>query len=316
MGTPAGLKFLGPFAVSLGSFGVDIFFAISGFLITTLLLDEYALTNRISLRSFYIRRAFRILPPAVLFLAVMGALSLVTWKDIVKCLFFLANYAHLDSDYVGHFWSLSVEEHFYLLWPISLVFFRPKGAVLFGTAAFVLVGFWRVMIHPSVGWAINHRTDGRLDAFFAPCVLAILLHRKAITFPSWIAPGALLAILVTWFFSKQSMVLTDVQKSLESVLIAVMVIATTRNASSIISRVLEFPVLRFIGKMSYSLYIWQEPFAYWNLPAWVAVPAMFGCAWLSYRIVEQPLMSYGRKLAGATAVPVLNASRSAISGRL
>src|SRR5258708_25275484 len=100
-----------------GALGVDVFFGISGFLICTRLLQEEERTGRISLRNFYIRRAFRILPPYLLYLVVLAAIAgigLITLHamDFVSCLLFFRNYV-AGSWYTGHFWSLAVEEHFY-----------------------------------------------------------------------------------------------------------------------------------------------------------------------------------------------------------
>jgi peptidoglycan/LPS O-acetylase OafA/YrhL len=114
----------------IGHMGVMIFFALSGYLITARLLDEYAANGRISLRNFYLRRAFRILPPALTYIAI---LSILAAAGLVVCnaaairgaLLFYVNYMDVgDTGHrVGHFWSLSVEEHFYLLWPLALITF-------------------------------------------------------------------------------------------------------------------------------------------------------------------------------------------------
>jgi peptidoglycan/LPS O-acetylase OafA/YrhL len=126
----------------VGIAGVMIFFALGGYLITTRWLAEYEKTGTISLRNFYLRRAFRILPPAVTFLAVIWILSRLGIVDcdgrsLLSALFFFSNYMDLRDIawQVGHFWSLSVEEHFYLIWPFQLIAFGvAKGvpAVLLG----------------------------------------------------------------------------------------------------------------------------------------------------------------------------------------
>src|ERR1700722_18709415 len=110
--------------LNLGQQGVSLFFAISGYLITTLLVDEQQRAG-ISLRGFYIRRAFRILPPAYIYLAVLGAMGIseiihVTPGEILSAALVYSNYWPLHSWFTFHFWSLSIEEHFYLLWPSLL----------------------------------------------------------------------------------------------------------------------------------------------------------------------------------------------------
>jgi len=104
-----------------GAFGVDIFFGLSGLLITRLLLEEWNATGSFRLRQFYVRRAFRILPPVLVFLAVYTAAGM--WKsttEAVSSLLFFRNYvpSRLTGFGTGHLWSLAIEEHFYLLWPL------------------------------------------------------------------------------------------------------------------------------------------------------------------------------------------------------
>ncbi len=115
-----------------GAMGVHLFFAISGFLITNRLLED-----RSGLRAFYVRRAFRILPAAFLYLAVLFALGFVGgWiplnaGQLWASAFFYRNYYVLPADqgwYTGHYWSLSVEEHFYLLWPALLLWLGTRRA--------------------------------------------------------------------------------------------------------------------------------------------------------------------------------------------
>jgi peptidoglycan/LPS O-acetylase OafA/YrhL len=103
-----------------GSFGVRIFFVISGFLITGLLLNERERTGTISLPDFYVRRAYRILPAAYVFMLAMIAAHwhALSWSSIFAALTYSSNYLHEKNWVLGHLWSLSVEEQFYLLWPL------------------------------------------------------------------------------------------------------------------------------------------------------------------------------------------------------
>src|SRR3974390_1560780 len=135
-----------------GAFGVDIFFGLSGLLITKLLLDEWrnrpdrsSENGSFDLRGFYIRRAFRILPPylAFLFVCTLAGLWRSSW-EAAGCLLFFRNYVpdHLVGESTQHLWSLAVEEHFYLLWPGLLFLLKPRRA---RTAAFGLAcafGIW------------------------------------------------------------------------------------------------------------------------------------------------------------------------------
>ena len=158
-----------PHVSLLGALGVNIFFAISGYLICTLLLKEYERNGSISLGGFYTRRVFRILPPAMAYLGVLLLLRLAPVSDIARCLLFAANYSVLKSYYVGHFWSLSMEEHFYLFWPTALTLLRPRRAAIFAAVAIPVLLCWRewALTH-AIGGVFYHRTDIRLDAFFRP----------------------------------------------------------------------------------------------------------------------------------------------------
>jgi peptidoglycan/LPS O-acetylase OafA/YrhL len=120
-------------AVPGGFVGVDIFFVISGYLITNLLLREHERTSTINLREFYIRRAFRIFPAAFLFLAVVIVLYWrdMHWYHIASAVFYVANMDITRPWIFGHLWSLSIEEQFYLLWPLAMKkWHRHKVAIL------------------------------------------------------------------------------------------------------------------------------------------------------------------------------------------
>src|SRR5215471_14081758 len=105
------------------NFGVRVFFVISGYLITHLVLKEQSKTGRIDLAEFYRRRAFRILPPAYLYMVVVIVAygHLFSWQNIVTGFAYLTSYFISTTPWpLGHLWSLSVEEQFYLLWPLAL----------------------------------------------------------------------------------------------------------------------------------------------------------------------------------------------------
>ena len=169
-----------------GFFGVDIFFGISGFLITLLLLCEHESNGAISLRGFYIRRAFRILPPLFILLIVVGIAGLYRSRlEIAADLLFFRNYLlpEYGNGATSHLWSLSVEEHFYLIWPGLLALFgvrRMKNMVGHFACGIAL---WRTLARafdwtmmPGVGE--NVRTDFRLDSLLWGCAMAFLVHDR------------------------------------------------------------------------------------------------------------------------------------------
>ncbi len=171
-------RFFGSEFLQLGQHGVTVFFVLSGYLITSSLLAQ----ERINLRSFYIRRFFRLMPAAWTYLLVLGLLTLLTPLKVIGegawgCLFFFRNYMAPNPAWfnTGHFWSLSVEEQFYLAWPgLPLLLGNKKAAWLAGIAA---VGF---SIYRIVNWGPDEyqnfaRTPMCVDKLMIGCLLALLL---------------------------------------------------------------------------------------------------------------------------------------------
>jgi peptidoglycan/LPS O-acetylase OafA/YrhL len=295
-------------ALRMGPLGVQIFFAISGYLICTLLLLESD-KRPISLRAFYTRRVFRILPPAFTYLAVVGLLSAagviaVRGIDIASCIFLFANYI-TNGWYVAHFWSLSVEEHFYLLWPAVLAFAGWRRASHIAFAGMVAVGSWRLYSGPTLYFGEQTawlRTDMVLDAFFAPCLLAILLHHYP-TFKIRVQrlsnPLTTIALTALLVVATVAGVNPALKKSLQAALLPLIVVSTVLRPATWIGGILEVPVMRWIGRISYSLYLWQQMFV-GPLQSWNTLPyrlvALVVIAAASYYFIERPTMAFGRSL--------------------
>ena len=173
-----------------GRWGVPIFFGLSGLLITKLLLEESDRTGAISLKSFYLRRAFRILPPVFIYIGVIGALGLiVSPTEVASSLLFFRNYLPEPVQagvYTGHFWSLAVEEHFYLLWPGLLVLVGIRRGLV--AAATLSVAFalwasadfhWHIFDRVFSGFVTQPRSDLRMEGLFCGCTMAFLVHHPA-----------------------------------------------------------------------------------------------------------------------------------------
>lgn len=304
-----------PTIVSLGHVGVAIFFALSGYLITSRLVEEYRVTGRISLRNFYIRRAFRILPPVLFYLTTLWALSwlgivICSWHAIQSALFLYANYADLDGAgwRVGHFWSLSVEEHFYLLWPTLLIVFGVRKGWRTAAMLAIAISLWRILDDrfniiaqifndPFLAHRSN-RTDLIADALLWGCCLSFWLRPPL---RESLSPGRSTALAIAAVGSIVGILFWNVNHMyiplnlLPTVLLAAIIAAP--NAA--IGRILEHPVLRFIGRLSYSLYIWQQLFLGGPGPTLshpVALLAIFACALFSYEVIEQPCIQLGSRL--------------------
>ena len=162
------------------NFGVRVFFIISGFLITSLLMKEMAKTGRISLKDFYTRRVLRIFPAFYTFLFVVCALSLAAGiqlrpHDLLFAFTYLMNF-HFDHSWnVGQLWSLAVEEQFYLLWPTIVAFCSRKRACQIAAAVFVISPFLRLSVYyftPSLRHGIGHMFPTVADALAIGCFLA------------------------------------------------------------------------------------------------------------------------------------------------
>jgi peptidoglycan/LPS O-acetylase OafA/YrhL len=147
-----------------GDLGVRIFFVISGFLITTLMLQEKKRYGNVSLKNFYLRRMLRLFPVQYAFVAFLVAIALVmpvraSTCGIITAATFTRNYACFEW-IDGHFWSLAVEEQFYLIWPIALVALRQRSLLLFAVVLILVAPLSRAVqyhldIHP-YGWLTSN----------------------------------------------------------------------------------------------------------------------------------------------------------------
>jgi peptidoglycan/LPS O-acetylase OafA/YrhL len=298
-----------------GAFGVDLFFAISGLLITKLLLDEWRDKQSFDLPGFYIRRAFRILPPYLLFLAVYSIT--IHWRspiEMLSCLFFFRNYAPVGLASAGtlHLWSLSVEEHFYLLWPGLLAWVGARRSKTLAVNLALGVALWRTVesqlpmkLLPMV--VTHFRTDLRLDGLLWGCAFAFLLddqkQRQKLTrqlrLPVWLAMAAVLGLCIV-FYSEMTSVLV-------AALIPVLLLGTLTHPHWRISRALDLPPVAWIGRISYSLYLWQglllapgwdHATAWWRLWPW-NLAMLLAVATASYYWMEKPLIRLGHRLSAS-----------------
>jgi peptidoglycan/LPS O-acetylase OafA/YrhL len=312
---------------NLGSFGVDVFFVISGYIITARFLEERKQFSTISLRSFYVRRVFRILPLVIAYLSTLCLLSLfvrlivIRPSEIAGALFFFRNYqvaAHFDGLFTSHFWSLSIEEHFYLLWPALLLFLGNKRALYLAIVSAVFCGFWRIYLtcNPysesarALAGAVARnvwRTDARFDGLMLGCAAAILLTYPAVksfvfrNFPKELP-------LLLGMFLLLNLTATDFWPTTATyVLVTVMLASSLVVEEGLAHNLLNTRILVWIGTISYSVYIWQElflvRFSKDQLPlGWLsALPlnlvAVFAVSSLSYYFLERPCISLGKRLA-------------------
>jgi peptidoglycan/LPS O-acetylase OafA/YrhL len=296
--------------------GVRVFFVISGFLITNLLLREHASTSTIRLREFYIRRAYRIFPAAFVFMLVAFAAywHQLRWYDMAAAVVYLANHDYLRPWILGHLWSLSIEEQFYLVWPSVLKYwYRHRVAILIATFAVAPVCrtvLYALKLHRGGDMLL---TDG--DNLAIGCLLAIFAARVPKTSP-YLAAVMLSAIVFIPLFEATTVRLTLLQLFVLQPIMIVSIAGVILHVVQVPYRLLNWSAIKWLGRISYSLYLWQQPFcADPHLKsAWLAVLAL-SCACLSYYFVERPMLRVrdGRRAPKTTKLTpqVLEPSTSA-----
>lgn len=260
-----------------GTLGVYVFFVLSGFLITTLLLKEKIKMTEISLNKFYIRRALRILPVAYLYLLVLFILHVffslpLTTVEFTGGVLLLVNLGYFHRGvYTGHFWSLSVEQQFYVVFPFIL----KKSYRLYINFLFLLIALIVILrcmdfkalakIYPRyhVFFALNLLNDFvyYLDGIVIGSLLAVCIFKELFPWKSVMKYKILLHIvfLPAIFVLFNDLFFHTVFNSvLSSVLIAILIVSNLKVSNDFIFKVLNLKILKKIGTFSYSIYIWQQ----------------------------------------------------------
>lgn len=283
-----------------GALGVHVFFVLSGYLITNLLLREHERSSTISLRDFYIRRAFRIFPAAFVFIAVVVALYWheMRWYHTAAALLYVANMDLSRPWIFGHLWSLGIEEQFYLLWPFALKkWHHHKTAIL-------LVVFLATPVFHAALYAFKAKSGiiaslpAYADQLAIGCLLAIFAPRLP-KISSYLALGMVAAMIFIPWFPASSPARTLFMLFVLGPLLNVSIAGVVLHVIQVPYRALNWTPVAWLGKVSYSLYLWQELFC--SNPAWhqgylLAFLAL-GCASLSYYLVEQPMLRVREKLS-------------------
>jgi peptidoglycan/LPS O-acetylase OafA/YrhL len=307
--------------------GVSVFFVISGFLITSLLLKEWHATGTIAIKRFYLRRAFRIFPPFYLYLGIIFVLALVgIFRTPLRAFFFAAAYT---SDYylgpgagsggLQHLWSLSVEEQFYLLWPAALLMLGKRRAIFLAWSLILVSPFSRAITYfvlaPPHRAMVNRMFHSGIDTIMFGCLLALLWQNDRFNRlqRNWIGPWAMTCavfflfvvdpLLEMHFFAAYSLL---VGMTLEGVSICVITLYVVKRPETLPGRILNTRVLRHIGVVSYSLYLWQSIFTvelsqYFPLN----MAAALACAELSYWAVERPSLRLRERLVEKRRAPMV-----------
>jgi peptidoglycan/LPS O-acetylase OafA/YrhL len=327
-------------AVVPGGFGVTVFFFLSGYLITTLMSVEVAKTGRVSLTAFYLRRALRILPPFYIVLVTMTGLCFVGFlRSIVppQPLPVIAQMLHFSNYWIafrgwggvapgtGVYWSLAVEEHFYLLFPAFYIALRRlgvpdrrKAAIFWAICALVLA--WRTVLvfvlHSNVDRTYLC-SDTRIDSILYGCALAMWKNPILTRGPSarstptrgrtLLVIGAVAVLLVT-FVVRDNAFRETLRYSLQGVALTPIFLAAVEHPDWTIFRPLNWRPLRFLGALSYSLYLLHQgtlALVGDHLPLHPLAQAVVGfaialtAAWAIYEWVEKPCARLRRRLSAS-----------------
>jgi peptidoglycan/LPS O-acetylase OafA/YrhL len=311
------LSYLGLFE---GALGVRIFFVISGFIITYLFVRESDDTGTICISSFYLRRFLRLYPVNVAFVAFLVLLKFLAGIDVTGCQYLTAltytkNFA-CGGWMDGHLWSLAVEEQFYLVWPLLFFLFRGRGLYAAVLVLIAVAPFSRALEY-HFGSRLYALPTSNSDALMIGCLLALLFRDRIDLInrvTAWRpAVGRTLAvtlmyvpIALSWHYLLAPLTVT-LGPMLQAVCAGYLIASLLSVRTGISFSVLNFSAVRSLGLISYSLYIWQQPFLlapsqlFGPLALWLGsdpgrLAVSIGCAILSYFAFERPLVALRRRL--------------------
>lgn len=296
--------------------GVKIFFVISGYLITRLLLEEIEQFGDVSLTLFYARRALRILPAFLLFVAsvvVLNQLVIISLPPgtLLHVLTYTVNFRSNNPWCIAHLWSLSVEEQFYILWPFAVRFLPRRSWTPIAFLAF----------SANIGFGAFHRLFGvrlfglnpAVQVYASPfvcgsiaigCLLAIWekpirrIGRRLFAHRAGILLVPIILLVDT--FSKEPISATALD-----FLLVLFVARCVFHPHDNIGRFLNLPSMRFVGKLSYSLYLWQQLFFHFSfVPMFpMNVIGTAGLANASYFGLEKPFLKLRSSLRRKASDP-------------
>jgi peptidoglycan/LPS O-acetylase OafA/YrhL len=324
-----------------GGFGVTVFFFLSGYLITTLMRMEADSTGHVSLKHFYLRRALRILPPFYIVLlaaSALAAIGVVPTSRPLQAAAVGSQILHFSNYWIaahgwggiapgtGVYWSLAVEEHFYLVFPAVFLALQRAGitgrraaGVFWCGCALVLA--WRcvlVFVLHAATDRTNLCSDTRIDSIAYGCALAVwnnpMLDRSGgeahpALWKFGVLPAAVAVLLVT-FVVRSSTFRETIRYSLQGVALTPIFIASVRSPRWLVFRPLQLPAVRFVGTLSYSLYLMHQvvltvargPLGLTGVVrAFVALVLSLGIAWAMYEVIEKPCARLRRRLSAAGA---------------
>jgi peptidoglycan/LPS O-acetylase OafA/YrhL len=293
-----------------GTIGVRVFFVISGFLITRLLLEEQRARGSIRLSTFYFKRIFRIFVPYYAFLAAIAVGTRLGWVqlspgDLSSGFLYLSDYHRHGEWSLGHTWSLAVEEQFYLLWPVLLVVLGVRRALWIAAGYLALAPMGRLFVwymQPGLRDGVGHTFGTVADTIAAGCLLAgasgwlgkSALYRRVLQ-SRWfiLVPFAVLGAIA--FESRPRLAFT-IGAAIINIGVALCVDRCIRLPDAAATKLLAAAPIVAIGRASYSIYLWQQPFLNRygsglpvSFPQNIAVLALVVLA--AYFLIEKPSLA-------------------------
>lgn len=338
-------EFITPISLSIlrgGYVGVDIFFVLSGFLITSLLVEEFETTGTISFRMFYMRRVLRLLPAVgavLLFSVAVGGvigfneLGLNGWRVFSVVGYFtnwVRAYETPDLWFLTHFWSLAIEEQFYLVWPLVLVGLLRSGltrrGILFSITALILCSVIQMAVLQSSGATVLRLytgSDTRAHSLLGGCLFSLALHwgyikiESAKRYQTFAQISLIILIASAFLVHISTRILYTGGSLIIAICAGILILGLVIGDKSRLGALFSHPVMLWLGKRSYGLYIWHWPVfylcSYLRRPA-IAIPcgligALIAAA-VSYRFIELPFLRMKEKysVTGKGQVKIFPAS--------
>jgi peptidoglycan/LPS O-acetylase OafA/YrhL len=299
------------FIYEYGRSGVSLFFVISGFLITSLLLAEKDNVGTVHIRSFYLRRVFRIMPAYFAMLAVVAIIGAVPPRSLLISALFMRDYGFGADDFaLSHTWSLGVEEKFYLLWPFAVLAFsrrtlRDICIALLVCGPFIRVGTY--FLAPDLRNSIAENFHTRFDTIAIGCLLAIVWATPAFAKFCERAAGAAMGVTALFVLFVMSPTLTTLfggrytlpfGLSFDTLACACVLICGIR-AQGWVGDLLNWRPVMFVGVLSYSIYLWQQlaldPELSWPGSLGTRLCLLVGCALISYFVIERSFIGLRKR---------------------